>query len=106
MGFGIEKYIMHIQKSGQREKAEGIELTNQKNYGTFREKENYKCFGILKPDTIKQVEMKEKTKKRVPQKNQKASQTKLYSRNLIKRTNTREMTIDCTCQGKKRESPC
>ena len=40
---------------------EGIELPNQEKIGTLGEKETYKYLGILKADTIKQDERKNKT---------------------------------------------
>ena len=46
---------------------EGIELP------TFGEKENYKYLGILKADTIKQVEMKEKLRKEYLRTNERTS---------------------------------
>ena len=49
---------------------EGVELSNQVVIRTLGEKETYKYLGLLETDTIKQAEMKEKTK-RVSQKNQK-----------------------------------
>ena len=51
------------------------------------EKETYKYQEILEADTIKQMEMKEKIKKRVSQEKGKQIETKLYSRNLIKGIN-------------------
>ena len=39
---------------------EGVELPNQVINRTLGEKETYKYLKILEPDTIKQVEMKEK----------------------------------------------
>ena len=47
---------------------EGIELQRKK-----LEKETYKYLGILEVDTIKQEEMKEKFKKRIPQENEKTT---------------------------------
>ena len=44
---------------------EGIELPNQERIRTHGEKGVYKLFGILKMETIKQVEKKEKLKRRV-----------------------------------------
>ena len=44
--------------------------------------------GILEADTIKQEEMKEKIKKEYFRRTRKLLETKLYSRNLIKRINT------------------
>ena len=64
MEFGIEKCIVLI--------TEGTELPIQeKNIRSFGEKENYQYFGILEADIIKQEEMKEKNRKRVPQTNEK-----------------------------------
>ena len=40
-----------------------MEFLNQDKIRTLGEKETYKYLGILKADIIKQVEMKEKTKK-------------------------------------------
>ena len=51
-------------------------------------KGNYKYKGILKADTIKQEEMKEKIKKEYFRRTKKLLETKLYSRNLIKGINT------------------
>ena len=50
-------------RSGKQYTTEGIELTNQEKIRTLRKKERYKFLGILKVDTIKQIEMKEKIKK-------------------------------------------
>ena len=47
-------------KSGKREITEAIELPNQERIRMLGEKENYMYLGILKADTIKHVEMKEK----------------------------------------------
>ena len=71
-------------KSGKRHMTEGIELLNQEKIRTFGEKETYKYLEIVEADTIKQVEMKEKIKKRT----RKLLETKLYSRNLMKAINT------------------
>ena len=60
MEFGIEKCAMLIMKSGKRHMAERMELVNQEKIRTLGEKETYKCLGILKADTIKQAEIKEK----------------------------------------------
>ena len=46
-------------KSGKRHMTEGAELPNQVIIRKLGEKEAYKYLGILKADTIKQVEMKE-----------------------------------------------
>ena len=63
MEFGIEKCAMLAIKSGKRQITEGVELPNQVVIRTLGEKETYKYLGILKVDTIKQMEMKEKVKK-------------------------------------------
>ena len=47
-------------KSGKGHMTEEVELPNQVVIRTLGEKETYKYFGILEPDTIKQVEMKDK----------------------------------------------
>ena len=60
MKFGKEKCAMLIMKSEKWHLTEGIELTHQEKIRTFGEKETYKYLGILEPETIKQVEMKEK----------------------------------------------
>ncbi len=45
---------------------EGIDLPNQEKIRTLRENETYKYFGILKADTIKHKERKEKKLKDTP----------------------------------------
>ena len=52
------------------------------------ENETYKYSGILKADTIKQVEMKDKIQKEYLRRTRKLLETKLTSRNLIKEINT------------------
>ena len=44
---------------------EGVELPNQVVIRTVGEKKTYKYLGILKADTIKQVEMEEKKWERI-----------------------------------------
>ena len=61
--FGIENCAMLVMKSGKRHLTDGMELPNQDKIRTLGEKETYKYLGILKADTIKQVDMKEKNKK-------------------------------------------
>ena len=85
MEFSIEKCTMLIMKSWKRHMTHGIELPNQENIRTFGEKETYKYLEILKAETIKQVEMKEKIQKRVSQENKIST---LYHRNLIKGIDT------------------
>ena len=50
-------------KSGKKHLKDGMELPNQDKMRTLAENETYKYLGILEADTIKQVEMKEKSKK-------------------------------------------
>ena len=54
-------------KSEKRHMTEGMELPNQEK------EETYKYLGILEADTSKQMEMKEKIKKRESQENEKAT---------------------------------
>ena len=61
---------------------------NQVVIRTLRKKETYKSLGILKADTIKQQEMKEKIRKEYLRRARKLLETKLYSRNLVKMINT------------------
>ena len=68
MEFGIEKCALLVMKSGKRHLTDGIELPNQDNIRTLAENETYKYLGILEADTIKQVEMKENSK-RISQEN-------------------------------------
>ena len=49
-------------KSGKQHLTDGMELPNQDKIRTPGKKGTYKYLGILEADTIKQVEMKEKTK--------------------------------------------
>ena len=66
MEFGIEKCAMQAIKSEKGKTMEGIELSNQESIRTLGEKENYKYLEILKTDTVKQAEMKEKIRKEYP----------------------------------------
>ena len=56
---------MKVMKSGKRHLVDGMELPNQEKIRTLGKKEMYKCKGILKVDTIKQWEMKEKLRKSI-----------------------------------------
>ena len=69
MEFTIEKSTILNRKNGEKEILEGAELKIRKSIINIGQKEKYKYFGILEPDTIKQAE-KEK-KDRVSQKNKK-----------------------------------
>ena len=75
-------------KSGKRHLTDGMELPNQDKIRTLGENETYKYFGILEADTIKQVEMKNKSKKEFCRRTRKLLETKFSSRNLIKGINT------------------
>ena len=65
-----------------------MDLSNEDKIKTLAENEIYKYLGILEADTIKQVEMKEKIQKEYLRRTRKLLETKLNSRNLIKRINT------------------
>ena len=67
---------------------EGMELTNQDKIRTLGEKETYKYLGILKADTIIQVDTKEKNQKCVSQGNEKATRNQTIWQDLIKVINT------------------
>ena len=56
-------------KIGKQHMTDGMELPNQNKIKTLGENETYKYFGILETDTIKQVEMRDKIKKRISQEN-------------------------------------
>ena len=60
----MEKCAMQVIKSNKRHLTDGMELPNQDKIRTLVEKETYKYLGILEADTIKQMEMKEKIKKK------------------------------------------
>ena len=85
MEFGIEKCTMLVMKSGKRQLTDGMELPNKDKIKTLTENETYKYLGILEADTIKQAEMKEKIQKEYLRRTRKLLETKLNSRNLIKR---------------------
>ena len=68
MEFGWEKYAMLVMKIGKRHRTDGMELPNHDKIKTLRENETYKYLGILEADTIKQVEIKEDSK-RISQEN-------------------------------------
>ena len=61
MEFGTEKCARLVMKSGKRHTTDGMELPNHDKIRTLGENETYKYLGILEADTIKQVEMKDKT---------------------------------------------
>ena len=47
-------------KGGKRQVTEGMEQSNHERIKTLGEKNDYEYVGILKADTIKQVEVKDK----------------------------------------------
>ena len=75
-------------KSGKRHMTDGMELPNNDKIWTLEENEIYKYLGILKADTIKQVQMKDTIRNEYLRRTRKLLETKLSSRNLIKGINT------------------
>ena len=93
--FGIEKYVMLVTKTDKRHMTEGAKLPNQIIIKTIGEKETYKYRGMLKADTIKQVEIKKKKlEKCISEKNKKSLEQKLYIRNLVKGINTWAVSLE------------
>ena len=88
MEFGIEKCALLVMKSGRGHLTDGIELQNQDKIRTLTENETYKYLGILKANTIEQVEIKNKILKKYLRRTRKLLGTKLSCRNLIKGINT------------------
>ena len=82
MEFGIEKCAMLVMKSGKRHMTDGMELPNHDRIRTLEENETYKYLGILEADTIKQVQMKDMTRKEYLRRTRKLLETKLSSRNV------------------------
>ena len=60
MEYDIEKCIMIIIQSGNREMTKRNRTTKSRRIRTLGEKENYKYLGKLEADTIKYAEVKEK----------------------------------------------
>ncbi len=87
MEFDIEKCAILVMKIDKQHLTDGMELPNQDNIRTLGEKETYKYLGIWETDTIKQVEMKDNIQKEYLRRSRKLLETKLSSRNLIKRIN-------------------
>ena len=77
MELDIEKCSTLVMKSGKRYMTEGVELPSQVVIRTLEEKETSKYLGILVPDTIKRVEIKEKMKKEYRRRFKKLLETKL-----------------------------
>ena len=88
MEFGIEKSALLVIKSDKQHMTNGMELPNQDKFTKLGENETYKYLDILEADTIKLVGMKEKIKKEYLRRSRILLETKLTSRNLIKRINT------------------
>ena len=65
-----------------------MEQPNEEKIRKLGQKETYKYLDILKADTVKQVEMKEKIEKVYLRRTKKLPETKLCSRNIIKGMNT------------------
>ena len=63
INFDIEKCAMMIMICEEGESTERIEVLNLENIRTLGEKEKFNYVGILKADTIKEAEMKEKIRK-------------------------------------------
>ena len=91
---GVEKCAMLVMKSGKRHMTDGMELPNHDKIRTLEENETYKYLGILEANTIKQVQMKDTTRKEYLRRTRKLLETKLSSRNLIKGINTWAVTLD------------
>ena len=87
MEFSVEKCTILIIRSGKGQMTEGIEVPNQEKMKMLGEKENYKYFGELEVDTIKQV-MKEKIKRERFRKTGKLFETEVYTTKFIKMINT------------------
>ena len=84
MEFGIEKCAMLVMKSGKRHTTDGIELPNQDKIKMLAVNETFKYLCILEADTIIQVEMKDKIKKRISQENLKTTRDKTLAETLSK----------------------
>ena len=84
MEFSIEKCAMLVMKSRKRHMSDESNLHINKKNRTLGEKKTYKYLGILEAGTIKQMEMKDKIKKRIFPENQKATQDKTISGTLSK----------------------
>ena len=60
-------------KSGRQHMTDRMEVPNRDKIRTLGENETYKYLGILEADTIKQVQMKEKMKKKRISQNKKTT---------------------------------
>ena len=87
MEFGIENCAVLVMKSGKRHMTDGMELSNHDRIRMLEENETYKYLGIFEADTIKQVKMKDMSRKEYIRRTPKLLQRKLSSRNLIEGIN-------------------
>ena len=87
MEFRIEKCATLVGKSNKRHITDGMELTNQDKSRTLAENETYKYLAILRADTIKQVQMKDKIQKEYCRRTRRLLETRLSRRNLIEGIN-------------------
>ena len=81
MGIWHRKCAMLLMKSCKRQRTEGVQQPNQVGITTLGERQTYEYLGILKADTSKQKEVKEKDYLR---RTRKLLETKLYTRKLVK----------------------
>ena len=91
MEFGIEKFTLLIMR--KRRTIERTELSIKERISTLGEKEPYKYLEIVEADTVRQVEMEEKTIKEHLKKAIEFLEVKLSSRNLINERNTRAVHL-------------
>ena len=76
---------MLVMKSSKQQLTDGMELLRQEKIRTFGEKETYEYLGIWEAENVKQERIKDKIKKEYLRRTRKLLETKLSSRNLIKR---------------------
>ena len=82
MEFCMRKCPVLVMKSGKPHLTDGMEQPNQEKIKTLGEKETYKYLDILEVNTIKQVKMKEKIKRKYLERTRKLLETKLCRKNL------------------------
>ena len=80
--------MCHARHEKANDMTVGMELPNHDKIRTLGENETYKYLGTLEAATIKQVQMKDKIRKKYLRRTRKLLQTKLSSRKLIKGINT------------------
>ena len=76
---------MNHAKNEKREKKNKVKNRAAKSIKNQNACRTYKYLGMLEADTIKQAEMKEKITKESIRRTKELLETKLYSRNLIKK---------------------